>query len=666
MGRAQVRTPLRAVAFLAALCLFDAGSANAEQCSLAKGPLGGIDGMPEVRQELCPIAPGGTSGQLRVTRLRMSEVLAGMIAKNAVLPELSTLFGDTPVVENDVLLSLKELYAKFAHATTYQASSVSVSISVQPPRTGGDTSEESSEDFSNDVRLETVGEGNRTLWSITSPFGDGSISHPLYDKKLIRTIFDTTAWPKDYKQSYRKCARTRDEYGEPIEPNADEPGACILLWRNIPISDFKAIEASTVKIFEQYHSPSRKNAKDGFNWEDPKQRFSSHFSFLRYIGKQSWPDGFLQSQILLNNDGCGWEPLLSYFVIPLSLDVAIIENTSDQAVILEKILGSNNPEKGLRILTAANTAGIEPLVAQSVSLPANRRVILPLRIVFDGADPDEDENLAGQQEYFQRIQSRASGYVFKSKIYPPEAPENAKYEDEGYFLLKKVREAFLEPAPNDPTKFLYGPEATLTGFTVTSRKLSLEGQLPTTVLLSGSTDASDALPSMNLDQNPGAGESCPVLYFQDPGQNAWVRHGKVIHSARGPDREETERIPVPPDTRKFRLAEEEPESAYIRDIRLDLTLKDGRRLAFAPLEYQHRDLSKRLFEVPAYTHVDVSFDVPPDVEAVGIARSELRITGYYRRLASMLLSNLFDASRPGGLSRCIGTGTKTVCPISFR
>jgi len=241
MGRAQVKTPLQAVAFLAALCLFDAGSANAEQCSLANGPLGGVDGMPEVRQELCPIAPGGASGQLRVTRLRMDEVLAGMIAKDAVIPELASLFGDAPVVENDILLALKDLYAKFAHATTFQASSVSVSISVRPPQTGGETSEDGSEDFSNDVRLESVGEGNRTLWSITSPFGDGSISHPLYDKKLIRTIFDTTEWPQGYKQSYKLCARTRDDYGEPVEPNADEPGACILLWRSIPIRDRKSV-----------------------------------------------------------------------------------------------------------------------------------------------------------------------------------------------------------------------------------------------------------------------------------------------------------------------------------------------------------------------------------------------------------------------------------------
>ena len=38
------------------------------------------------------------------------------------------------------------------------------------------------------------------------------------------------------------------------------------------------------------------------------------------------------------------------------------------------------------------------------------------------------------------------------------------------------------------------------------------------------------------------GASCPYLYAWDDGQNAWVRHGKMIHEANSKDKEATETI----------------------------------------------------------------------------------------------------------------------------
>jgi hypothetical protein len=135
--------------------------------------------------------------------------------------------------------------------------------------------------------------------------------------------------------------------------------------------------------------------------------------------------------------------------------------------------------------------------------------------------------------------------------------------------------------------------------------------------------------SLFVSVGPEGGESCPILYMQGRDSSSWIALGKVLHQANGADAEMTEVIELPYLQTHFRLSEEEPEISYIKNATLRLTLADGRHL-----DIPSRQVFTRI--IPAYTAVDVDFDLPSGASAGDIVASSIALTGYYERYAPTL------------------------------
>lgn len=86
----------------------------------------------------------------------------------------------------------------------------------------------------------------------------------------------------------------------------------------------------------------------------------------------------------------------------------------------------------------------------------------------------------------------------------------------------------------------------------------------------------------------------------------------------------TEVIPLPRLQTRFRLVEQEPETSYVKDVRLRLTLSDTRQIELKP-----RQAYTRI--IPAYTSIDIDFDLPIEIARDDVVASEIVLTGYYER-----------------------------------
>jgi hypothetical protein len=127
------------------------------------------------------------------------------------------------------------------------------------------------------------------------------------------------------------------------------------------------------------------------------------------------------------------------------------------------------------------------------------------------------------------------------------------------------------------------------------------------------------------------GESCPILLVWDEASQVWINLGKVIHDASGVDKLMTQRIKFEGVWTRFRIAEVEPEVTYLKNVRLVLSLKNGRQVEVPANSFDE--------VIPAYSFTEVAFGFPSGISASDVATSELVITGYYDRYSALLAAD---------------------------
>jgi hypothetical protein len=591
--------------------LFFSCQAQSADCTSRFSRLSGDQKLPEVREQVCSTDAATTAGDLKITFLRLSEAVAGSLAKKDPIPEFEAILKGPTVSQNEVFQELVSIFDKFGYKENRTAESIGLVLNVKTLGPGQVAKWKS-------VELPVAprpANSVQAFWTISSPFAN-TLDAEVSMKEARDTIMKTDGWPSGFKQTYI-CRRAEI--------------LCTLTWTHLDLRDLDVVERDTFADEKKAGSalddgaPNNDGsnvASDALEWPHP--RYKANFSLFRYLGASGWPREFLIASS--NNGECGDVFTFHYHPRPLVLDVAVIENASAAPTNVLDVVGIKSAEKGIRRASAGPASDpAAPLSQTAATIPPNGRLLVPLRISFlDPVAPWRTaRRVAEAKAMYQLIQSQ-----------PPQSFARALVgTDRPQTLIKKKRASFSSPQLPEDTEFVFGPEIFLRGLMLAKNSVAL-GQPSFDLLTLDQSDLEhyQEEPIVQLTQNIEPGGSCPILYSFANGE--WVKHGKVIHEADGLDNVHTSVVAVDPAARKFRIAEEEPEIATIKQVSLRLGLRNGSRITLAP--QPRSDGSARSdFKVPAYTKVDLEFVLPAEHAPEDVVSSEIAISGFYQRYSSV-------------------------------
>lgn len=629
------KTGIPSVCAASLLLLAILSPADAGNCSIDYHELAGNKEMPQVREHVCPVAADDPSQNLRVTFVRLDEVLAGNLIKGERIPELEPLFGGAKFIDNDVSAGLKVLFDKFAHKEVVPARNLEFSVTVETPR-GGENAD------LNSVHLPSLNareDETRRLWSISSaqPTFNQAQQYNIEMPEAAATITETTAWPKSFKQFYI-CE--------------DEAIQCTTVWHYVSrLNELDKIERDTDKAGEstdeagqQNDHADEKNAdKDQPDWNDnPEISYKTHFALFRHLGKTNWPPRFL---VIKSNLGCLASYEFSYIMPPLAFDIAVVENPSSKPIRIADLIGVMQRSDSLKESAAENdpTSPAAPQSMAASTLPPGGAMIIPLQAVFLGGVVGADGwgSMSLAQRMYRRIASKAANATFSVTA--------RGRRGRIVFQLKKAVKSFGPPELPQSAEYWFGARFLLSGFLVGTQDLTLSQNKLNRVTLYAQEPADPTATDqplspdvrLQLHQTIDAEGSCPILYSWDAIQGEWVKHGKVIHTAHGEENETTELVNIDPKARRFRLAEEELEIATMRRARLILDLHDGRRVIVSPTAFGD---GVSPLKIQPYSKTDFSFSIPDEYISTGIDKAQLAVTGFYTRYSEIVASKFLAST----------------------
>jgi hypothetical protein len=603
---------LIAASMLGAWAALAPSAAQAASCTAKYSPLGGIPNMPPVREQVC--TSEADHADLKVSFLRLSEAVAGSLARKQPIGELESILKGMTVAENDVFKALKTIYDKFGHQVSYPADSVRLVLNIKTAPPGAAPGWKS-------VELPPAprpANSAQKFWSVTSPFGNSSEGVSITLKQALASILKTDAWPAGFKQFY--ICRSSEIL-------------CTRNWTYLDMAGLEQIERDTAAAEREANGTLDQGTGsndtvaatadvDADSAEWPSPQYPANFSFYRYLGAQGWPREFLPASS--GNDECGGGYYFNYHPRPLALDVAVVENASAIPVAMVDIVGSRSEQQGLRQAEALDPSAPQaPLSQPGATIAPQGRLVIPLRIVF--ADPVPEwrtpRRIGEAQAMYQKLRSK-----------PPQSIATVRIGNlRPQTTVRKKFASFAAPELPDVRDILFGPEIRLRGLMIKA-PLSLNGSsFDLLTLIDNDLEHYEEPDIIQLTQ-PTPGGSCPILYSLVDGE--WISHGKVIHTANGAGNVQTSIVPVDPRARRFRIAEEEPELATIKRVSLALTLKDGRRIILDPAPLSNGKPAQDV-RVPAYSRMKLEFVVPPEHATTEITGSEVVVSGFYERYSKV-------------------------------
>ena len=135
--------------------------------------------------------------------------------------------------------------------------------------------------------------------------------------------------------------------------------------------------------------------------------YERNFQLDRYLGANGLPPDFLSIYSIVS-EGCmgsGWT--FTYLGRPLKLDVAIIENLTDQPVRIDDFRGLKSSARNLRPLDAAapvSMNGASSLGLSQQTLAPHAKLVLPVRIRF--GYPTQDWNIDVAKATYEKIKDQ--------------------------------------------------------------------------------------------------------------------------------------------------------------------------------------------------------------------------------------------------------------------
>jgi hypothetical protein len=581
---------LSAGAAAAGGCLKDTHRTNVDQANVAR-----------LLGYLC------TSDQDAQTRVwvqfqRLSGLATGVVLNGGSAPWLSALYGNYRVADNDVLNEYKTLVSRFGSAVREvdQGGGERISLGLLAGPAGQVTSGELSET--------TRGRKGQVVGSFKlAPLPDV----PLVDETL--QILNEQTWPASLNMSY----------GNPniyvAQDENSSPADALSLWRYLTPADARQY-AERLRRYNEL-------VVDRSNYE--RTALPKAMELLNYLTANGWPENFLyaSTDIFKSTECVTMDFRVNQY--SFEVDVAVIENHSTKPITISQLFGQTGGSNQLRAAVSSSRAmGRQALPGEPVTLAPSSRLIVPLRLVFAADDPvtvgfkaaarQADERKQAQ-EIFRKIMARPPGTVFRTEIYSALRGNTRGKEDT--YVIRKVRESFKPPSYPTRSDFAFGPEWVLAGLVIGGETIAFEATAPNVIMITASSETG----------------SCPILYTWDERNATWIRHGKVLHLAQTPVRETNETVQFDGLVNRFRIAEEELERATIRKVSLQLELNDGRLLELQPGQ-SAQQTAELVAELYANDEIEITFEVPADLDTAQVVHSSFAVSGYYDRYAALLVN----------------------------
>ena len=589
-----------ATTLLGVLCLGSAASTAEPQCVTSFREIKFPDGSARVKNYVCQ-TKGTATPEIRIEFDRLSEDAAGSLIQGTPHAYLQRAFGNVRVVKNTVAAEVKKLFDQFGTKNV-----VSSCFAFQVASAAGGRG------YQNDADSTCGQSSESTLWYLTYPNRESVATFEMPLPTAVRYYQTTSNWPQGFNFFYA---------GEDCLTGSPIP--CTIIWRPARAEDLTNYEQNLAAYnkllgLEDYSSKpagvleeAEPKVDETDSWANTQKRY---FDLIAYLTRGGWPDDFLIITGTVGRGDCeGYGLALSLYVRQLILDVAFIQNVSDRAVSIDGLLGSEGAITRLRaVMPGATTIEGATVALPKEQIEPGETIAIPLVISFTMGDGLKE--IFGDQrdaeKVFKRIRAAKQGMVFQVGA------------DGSEPLIRKVRESFGRPTVPGPPTYAFGPELRLSGLVMDGKPIVFDQASRNFMRLTAFEE----------------GASCPYLYAWDDGQNAWVRHGKIIHAANSKDKEATEKITFSGFHSKFRLAEEELEVSYIDSVRLEVRLRDGTGISLRPSVALTSSQDGRYATIRAGQTIEFSFELPPTINAAAVNQSTLAVTGYYQPYSSMMMA----------------------------
>jgi len=434
---------------------------------------------------------------------------------------------------------------------------------------------------------EACGE-QRTMWSFASPLSD-AINMPLVSD--IQHFGNIATWPRGYNFVYGDNCDVLVGSGKSVF----DPISCTTLWRSARAQDVENYVQDMIAYDRLL------GVEPGGVLVRRYNKTLQYFALVNDLAGGSWPKGFLV--IKGGYEACGGGAAFSLPIRRLILDVAFIQNISDASLEIEGLFGVRALNTKLRIARSRDFGRETQRISfADGQLEPGETVAVPLGMSFV---MDSVGNQIVADKVYRRIRATKPGTVFKT-----------------YGSVRKVRESFALPKIFESSPFSYGAALRLAGLVVNDKPIVFD-------------QASRNFMKLSAFSPVG---SCPYLYSWHDGLKTWVHHGKVIHAARGKEKQMTELRTFDGFRAKFRIAEEELEVSYIDSVALEIELQDGGGMTLLPNFDSIIAKDGRYAVIKAGDEIEFSFTLPPPFSASDVKRSTLAVTGYYRRYSDPLMA----------------------------
>jgi hypothetical protein len=244
-----------------------------------------------------------------------------------------------------------------------------------------------------------------------------------------------------------------------------------------------------------------------------------YLAVLKSMTGTSWPDDFIVIVGTYETDECAGEDgrwLFGYNARAIELEAILVENASDESMVIDGVLGSRSSQEGLR--QAGGSPSADTIAAQvATTLAPRKRLLVPIAIRFPAPT---DDSLMQPADDTPAIQRKLGTMGFTGNVGG----------------LRRL------PAKD----FVFGPEIKPTGLQVGGRKIEFVRRTANFLDLTASAEIG----------------SCPYLLSWSDDDEEWMEHGKVLHEGLGPEHEYTETITFSDFRSHYRLEEREAEMPH--------------------------------------------------------------------------------------------------------
>jgi hypothetical protein len=549
--------------------------------------------------------------QIKVEFHRFSDLPASLLIGKTPSNLLTKIIGSPRIIENEVFKAYAELLRQFGWTQDAPRKD-----DVLMSRTQISVNPEGGSDEPDDlIRARKV----RTIQGVYGPNDPSN-----YPAATEITELRKKTVPAGVNYFYSVSCTGEDEppAGEQLCKKPDNARITMSFWRPLRPADV----ADYAKNLRAYNALLKEVKKTPWPASIPR-----NLKLAQYLAGAEWPEDFLFLVGSVKTEACGddepgiagWE--FDAWPRAIFMDAVTVENVSKQPVRIGAFYGLKTSEPRLRVFKASDDQAAGAALGElSQTLAPGARVLYPTQInLFSNA---------GLEKIFE---------------HPQVADEVHKKRG-----LGEIAGTAAHRAP--PFKdYVFGPDFDVTGLLVDGRRVEL-----------GKTSAN----FIDITVSAQIG-SCPYLVSWDAHDREWVDHGKILHSAHGKGRENTETRVLPGFTSRFRLEEREAELALIDQVELVVALTTGETLT---LKSENAKLAARdgdYLQLYWGDAVEIEFALPKHLSEQDIVESRISVTGHYRRYAS-LMADTSVAATCQRAATAIGAMTLmrnvAMCPVSAR